>query len=136
MVLIVCIDDNGGMMFNHRRQSQDKVVRERILTHTFGKVLWMNHYSKRQFIETDPQINVDDAFLSKATCNDYCFVENLDVVTFEELIHQIIVFKWNRVYPSDFKFNIPLSQGVWKLCSSVDFTGNSHEKITEEVYKR
>ena len=25
MILIVCIDDNKGMMFNHRRQSQDRV---------------------------------------------------------------------------------------------------------------
>ena len=27
MILIVCIDDNKGMMFNHRRQSQDGVLR-------------------------------------------------------------------------------------------------------------
>ena len=25
MILIVCVDDNKGMMFNHRRQSQDRV---------------------------------------------------------------------------------------------------------------
>ena len=23
MILIVCVDDHNGMMFNHRRQSQD-----------------------------------------------------------------------------------------------------------------
>ena len=31
MILIVCIDDNKGMMFNHRRQSQDGVLRRHIL---------------------------------------------------------------------------------------------------------
>ncbi len=24
MIVIACLDDNGGMMFNHRRQSQDQ----------------------------------------------------------------------------------------------------------------
>ena len=27
MIVIACLDDNGGMMFNHRRQSQDRVLR-------------------------------------------------------------------------------------------------------------
>ncbi len=31
MILIVCVDDNKGMMFNHRRQSQDRVLRRHIL---------------------------------------------------------------------------------------------------------
>ena len=30
MILIVCIDDQNGMAFNHRRQSQDRVLVERI----------------------------------------------------------------------------------------------------------
>ena len=31
MVLIVCVDDHNGMMFNHRRQSQDRILRADIL---------------------------------------------------------------------------------------------------------
>ena len=30
MIVIACLDDNGGMMFNHRRQSQDRVLRAHI----------------------------------------------------------------------------------------------------------
>lgn len=30
MIVIACLDDNGGMMFNHRRQSQDSVLRAHI----------------------------------------------------------------------------------------------------------
>ena len=26
MIVIACLDDNGGMMFNHRRQSQDRML--------------------------------------------------------------------------------------------------------------
>lgn len=31
MILIACVDDHGGLAFNHRRQSSDSVVRGRIL---------------------------------------------------------------------------------------------------------
>ena len=48
MILIVCVDDHNGMMFNHRRQSQDRVLRADILELTDGKKLWMNAYSLRR----------------------------------------------------------------------------------------
>ena len=51
MIIISCVDDDMGMMFNHRRQSQDRVLRERVLEATKGKKLWMNHYSAKQFSE-------------------------------------------------------------------------------------
>ena len=31
MTLIVCLDDKNGMAFNHRRQSQDRLLRRRVL---------------------------------------------------------------------------------------------------------
>ena len=42
MILIVCVDDHNGMMFNHRRQSQDRILRGDILELTEGKILWMD----------------------------------------------------------------------------------------------
>ena len=45
MIVIACLDDNGGMMFNHRRQSQDRVLRAHIAALVGGAMLWMNHYS-------------------------------------------------------------------------------------------
>ena len=55
MILIVCVDDHNGMMFNHRRQSQDRVLRADILELTDGKKLWMNAYSRKQFAESDAE---------------------------------------------------------------------------------
>ena len=49
MIIIASVDDNMGMMFNHRRQSQDRVLREHILEATKDGKLWMNHYSAKQF---------------------------------------------------------------------------------------
>ena len=50
MKIIVCVDNQNGMMFNHRRQSQDRVLRKRILELTGGEKLWMNAYSQKQFL--------------------------------------------------------------------------------------
>lgn len=67
MILIVCVDDHNGMMFNHRRQSQDRVLRADILELTGGKKLWMNAYSRKQFAESDAEkIRVDEMFLDVA----------------------------------------------------------------------
>ena len=49
MILMVCVDDNGGMMFHRRRQSRDRRLVERILTLTQGSLLRMNAYSAALF---------------------------------------------------------------------------------------
>ena len=73
MILIVCVDDHNGMMFNHRRQSQDRVLRADVLELTVGKVLWMNAYSRKQFTESGAdEIRVDEAFLDAAGDGEFC----------------------------------------------------------------
>ena len=49
MIIMVCVDDHNGMMFNKRRQSQDRTLRQHMLELTNGKKLWMNAYSMGQF---------------------------------------------------------------------------------------
>ena len=135
MILIVCVDDNNGMMFNKRRQSQDRLVREQIINETKGARLWMNHYSYKQFIETvADHIVVDDDLLNKASENDYCFIENISTHQYESKINKIILYKWNRKYPADMHFDITLNEAIWKLDYIEDFKGHSHKKITKEVY--
>lgn len=66
MIVIACLDDNGGMMFNHRRQSQDRVLRAHIAALVGDARLWMNHYSAQQFdAESIQHLNVDDASCRK-----------------------------------------------------------------------
>lgn len=137
MRIIVCVDDTYGMTFNKRRQSQDALLREKLLRDLKGRRLWMNAYSSKQFADTDTDIIcVDEDFLHKASDEDYCFVENMDVSPFKDQIGEILLFKWNRRYPSDFKFKISLLEDGWKLISSEEFEGSSHEKITKEVYRK
>ena len=92
MIIIACVDDNLGMMFNHRRQSQDQVLRKHVLEATKGNKLWMNHYSAKQFIEhTAPRINVDDSFMSEAGSGEYCFVEDCNVTPFLRWVEKILI---------------------------------------------
>lgn len=134
MILIAAIDDNGGMLFNHRRQSQDQAVRARILQEAAGAQLWMNAYTRKQFSEDADNITVDEACLEHCGDGEYCFIENLSALSAEPRIEKIILFKWNRHYPGDFFFDVPLEH--WTLASNEDFEGSSHETITMEVYTR
>lgn len=137
MNIIICTDDNNGILFNHRRQSQDKKVREYILNLVSSSScnLWMNSYTKKQFKEdNENHIIVDENFLDKDPKNDYCFVENADITPYIDKIEKIILFKWNRIYPTDTFFPVDLS--TWVLEESEEFIGYSHEKITKEIYRK
>ena len=61
-------------------------------------------------------------------------MEDKPLAPYSQWIEQLIVFHWNRAYPGDFYLDIPLDQ--WKLVSTDEFPGSSHEKITKEVYVR
>lgn len=137
MILIACVDDNGGLAFNHRRQSTDRIVRERILELTKDSKLWMNHYSFKQFEEYDAgQINVCEEFLDEAASGEYCFIEDVPVDQYATWVERIIVFKWNRNYPHDLELDIDMNGPEWHLERTEEFAGNSHEKITMEEYIR
>lgn len=135
MIAVICVDEKGGMCFNKRRQSQDRVLRERLLSLTAGGKLWMTPYSRKQFSERDtPQICVSDAPWQSAAAGEYCFAETCDPKVFEDRIERLIVFCWNRTYPSDLRCGIDFC--AWKCLQSVEFAGSSHERITQEVFVR
>lgn len=134
MVLIVCIDDGNGMAFAGRRQSQDRILRERLLALS-GGALWMNSYSAKQFApEQSARFVVAEDFLARAGAGDFCFAETTDVAPYVQSAEKIILYRWNRRYPSSLRFSVPLAAEGWKRIAAEDFKGYSHEKITEEVY--
>ena len=135
MTLIICADDRGGMAFNRRRQSQDRIVREHILADAAGGRLWMSPYSARQFgPEQAEHISADEDFLDKAGEGDACFVELSDPAAALDRADRLIVYRWNRTYPFDLAVSLP-PEG-WTLAGTEEFPGHSHEKITKEVYTR
>lgn len=132
MIVILCLDDKKGMMFNNRRQSKDKFVIQDILKLVDGKKLFISSYSESLFQGLESNLIIDDNFLNNVAKEDYCFVENNNLKDFSEKIEKIIVYKWNRIYPSDLKLEITIQD--WNLIDRFEFVGNSHDKITREVY--
>ena len=136
MIVMVCLDDKNGMMFNHRRQSQDRLLRQHILELAEGRVLRMNPYSARQFEEAElANVVVSEGFLTEGSEGEYCFVENEALLPYEEKMERLIVFRWNKTYPADLCLDLKLDS-VWKLTGREEFQGYSHDVITMEVYER
>ncbi len=130
MIIITCVDNNFGMQFNKRRQSRDINVIKRIYEITKNKRLFISDFSKDLF-EKDKVITTDKFFIN-ANDDDYFFIESPECCDLSK-VNKIILFFWNTVYPADLKFIMP--KGFEPVCSK-EFSGNSHEKITEVVYEK
>ena len=65
MIIILCLDNNNGMMFNDRRQSQDRGLREYIAEMTKGEKVYMNAYTEKLYEEINDPVVCED-FLHKA----------------------------------------------------------------------
>ena len=137
MKVIVVIDDKNGLLFNQRRQSQDRIIREKILSIIQGRKLWMNAYSHRQFKDEPVSGRIAEAedCLDHAGEAEYCFTEGQKLQPYQEKISELILFKWNRRYPADTFLDLDLTDGKWKLTYTEDLIGSSHKKITMEVYE-
>ncbi len=136
MNIFVCLDEKGGMTFNKRRQSSDRVIRQDILQTVGDKNLYMNSYTAKQFAQESGNLIIDDNCLENAMADEYVFVENLQIQNYISNIKQIIVYRWKRTYPADFFFDIDLTSSDWILSVSEEFEGYSHECIGKEIYKK
>ena len=97
MIVMVCVDDKNGMMFNKRRQSQDRVLRQHMLELAGDKKLWMNAYSRKQFPKEDEsRIAVAENGFQNIRSGEYCFLEDKDPAQYKEQIEELILFHWNR----------------------------------------
>lgn len=131
MNLIVCIENNGGLAFNGRRLSRDRAVAEDILNSIKGARLFIAPYSKTLF-KTGEYISCQD-YLLRAGADDCCFVEREDIAPYLDKTEKMILYKWNRDYPFDLRFDSGILDR-FILTEITEFAGYSHEKITKEVY--
>ena len=133
MILMICIDDSGGMMFNRRRQSQDRVLRARMLEIAAETKLWVTPYTKKQF-EADAPVCVSDSPWLDAALGEYYFAEDGEIPI--EQAEQVYLYRWNRAYPGDRHFTADLAALGFVLVRSEELAGYSHDCITEEIYER
>lgn len=137
MKIIVCVDDNNGMMFNKRRQSRDRVLIQDIIANLDGSNLLIAPYSEKLFEDSDiDAFFISDFILDEAEPDDFCFIENKALKKYASKINELIIYHWNRKYPADTYLDIdPTSLGM-KLIATTEFVGSSHDKITKELYRK
>lgn len=134
MIITLCIDTLGGMMFNHRRQSRDSRVINDVTALAHGKKILTAHYSAALFSGAEAEARED--FLDAAGEGDICFVEDRHIAPYADKAEKIIIYNWNRRYPSDFKLDISPAELGFTLIETSEFSGSSHERITREVYAK
>lgn len=136
MTVMVCLDNKYGMLFGGRRQSRDKAVVSDILREAEGGRLLIAPYSTILFADCEKIPEAVPDFLDSAGEGDFCFVEKEHLAPYADKLSKIILYKWNRDYPSDFALDIEPETIGLHLVRQEDFPGFSHEKITKEVFER
>lgn len=121
MEVIYCVDNNLGISFNNRRVSSDK----EIINDIYKDYDCINIFKRSEDLFRGKKYNVIESI-----DNDVYFLED----NYNIFSSKLILYKFNRDYPSDVKLNYDLSK--YKMISSYNFKGNSHDKITKEVYIR
>lgn len=136
MTVFLCIDDRGGMTFMKRRLSRDKIMIEDLSKEVGEGILYISDFSEALFSDSELSVMSVSNPLASAGEDDFAFIEDIPISNAIDRIDTLIIYKWNRKYPYDFALDIdPLNCG-FSLLSSCDFKGNSHDKITKEIYRK
>ena len=134
MTAIVCIEDRGGILFLKRRCGRDAFVYDDIAKE-HEKIL-LTSYSLPLFEGRNISTRVCLSPLAEGASGDACFIESEEIWDNLKKISRIILYRWNRRYPSDVKLGFEPRDVGFSLRSSSEFVGNAHDKITKEIYER
>ena len=129
MTLYICLDDRNGLKFNKRRQSRDAALLKDIRSQIAGNLL-IEPFSEKLIQEAEiPYV------LPPETAEDY-FSEDIPSEELLNRTERLVIYRWNRHYPADVRWNPDLSSLGFSLVEATEFPGTSHEKITREVYEK
>ena len=131
ITVAVTVDERMGIAFNKRRQSRDRILINDLADTVVGKI-YVSEHSLPLFEEYKDRIVVADDPLRECPDGGCCFVEMTELTPYIDDISTLIVYNWNRHYPSDIKLDVDFSG--YKLVDYREFIGSSHEKITKEIY--
>ena len=90
-------------------------------------------YSLYQDFFKESSVVAED-FLDLCPKDGWALIEDQSIQKYISKIDQVIVYQWNRSYPSDTWLDISLDS--FQLVEQVDFVGSSHERITRLTYQR
>lgn len=131
MNAIVCVDNQMGLLFNHRRVSSDCAIIENMEQVVGTAPLYIEPYSQMLFQSSSRHPIVIQS-LPDYSLTGYQFIENSSLYGAENQLEQLIIYYFNRNYPSDLKLEVDLS--LFNIEEVVEFKGHSHDKITRVTY--
>ena len=130
---IITVDDRMGIAFNKRRQSRDRMIIEDVAKSSDG-VIYISSYSEQLFEEYKDKTTVVTEPLKVCPDGGCCFLEMTNLNPFLNDISTLVVYRWNRLYPSDKKLDIDPQVCGFEIASTDEFAGYSHDIITKEIY--
>ena len=133
MTLYFCLDDRGGMLFNHRRQSRDAAVLEDIRSRVTGDLL-VDPFSAKLMERAQIPFAYAPEEITESIADGHFLVEARQPGQWVNFADTVVLYRWNRHYPADLYFDIDLTAMGFVLQETMDFPGKSHENITREVY--
>ena len=130
LTVYLCLDDRGGLLYNGRRLSRDAVLLADMAA-MVPDVLTIDPFSEKLITAAGIPYALAGESLTEGT---HFFLENRDPEALLPLAHTLVIYRWNRHYPSDVRWEgIPEDYG-FMLSETAEFPGKSHEIITKEVY--
>lgn len=136
MTAVVCVENRGGMLFYGRRVSRDRVMIADLLEFAGDAPLRCAPFSAGLFANARERVRISADFLDAAGAGDVCFVEDAALGPHMDAVERLVIYRWNRDYPSDVGLDVQPEEYGLSLAESRDFAGSSHENITREVYVR
>ena len=139
MNVIVCIDERGAMLFNHRRVARDKAVYADILKTVRGERLFIKPYSEKLFLPFADEAElptVTDDPLSVASGGEWCFIEDEDITPYYDKIEKLLIYFWDCTYPFELKLDVSFVRANFRMSERKKFAGAVHDAITRELYRK
>lgn len=130
MILLICAENRGGILFFGKRLSRDRFLTAHILSLVGDAPLHVTPYSAALF-EGAPNLKISDTPEKNAGKGEYYFAENAPLP--EGGVEQLHRFLWNRDYPAD-RFFDPAALGAERV-GATELKGFSHDVITDELWE-
>ncbi|MBE6634286.1 MAG: ribonuclease Z [Ruminococcaceae bacterium] len=135
ITVALCLDDGLGMTFCGKRQSRDRLLIDDLLQSIGSRPLWIHPYSSLLF-EGKATPHVSERPMEDCPGGAVCFLETEPPTAYLPQIDRILLYRWNRLYPSDLRFQIDPRLLGYRLTEVSEFAGSSHDRITKEVYEK
>ena len=132
---VICLDDGLGLSFFGKRQSRDRLLIAELTAWSEGKRLFVRPMSAPLF-EGHREVLIDEDPLAACGEGEICFLEALSPAPHLSRIGRLVIYRWNRLYPSDLRFGQDPTALGFRLVLQTEFQGSSHEKITKEVFEK